>query len=1044
MTRPTKYEFPSGYTKDESSNRLWAYLPDLLSMRLIFPISPLNPKNRAGQKTSRFGLAILAVSLTATAAFGQSNLGPANIGAKALVPNNRWAMVIGVSNYLPEIGPLRFTAKEAREVAGTLKSELQFQPENLKLLANGGTADEAPTSANIIKSLDELLQDKRLDKANLFIFYFSGHGVGTPKGDFLLPADTRKDQVEQMGVPVRTVIEKIVRAGLKNVLFIADACRAGTKNDFGEDLTALCHKANIAVILGCAPGMRSYEYSALQEGAFTHFLLEGLKKPGLRDFTGSLWASKLGEDLQKSVHDYTEVDHGKFAQTPALWGDSSTLDVLLAAYPQPPISDSAVKSFELKAKTLNRQDFSAAVTTYAISLFEGDRYDQAAELLKTVDQLGELTPLASIVLASSLDSLGRTGEAERVYATFQSQPEGYWKDFALSTSCSRDLDPAIRINAAKKLFATEFEWNMKVMAYGVVARWGTYEEKLNLAKQLLATKSTTQRQTLYASAQVASLEGRWSDSVRALNLAMSSPGNSPTDFIIYLAKLEPLLRLGNAQALDKYLAEPNLDRRNSGFAFVERAKLAKNKGDVPGRIKYLKIALAMHLYPEFLFLAAKVAGPYIGSLQEEFKTAALEYPYSWRARLVLYLVRKIQGDPNLEKEGQAADRFMDDPLTFNSQLFEFMDLFMIEAVQLGRIPMETYRSQTDLYFLLLKDSASKFGYDADIWMQFAKYGMFNERNAQVNQVVSRFLKFTPESAPRSLRPMLLFLAMNRGDTQSVEKLFKGNYEPIEAQDPSWVYASYEATIGNASRARLLINKLGPSSPELAGRMDALRTYLLVESGSATKARLRLAKPSSDIIVQAWNGLSWAALGNWKQAEPLLKRQVADRDWSFLFVQNFAIHCLNQHYLKTNRFKEAREIAFSAMISQPGNPLFDQYSFAVKPGLPQFAGIIQMKSQAIDDKDPNLEGMLTVDINPWGVFQGQFTTDDGKQFLFKGTLDAHGNVSGTSNWNGRKCHLTGKLAPPLLYKTYPGFKNPGQELQLVDEEGFRIVILGKTT
>ena len=191
-------------------------------------------------------------------------------------------MVIGVSKYSDDIGTLNYTSKEARDFAHVLTDKLEFDSNNVTLLADGGTPEEAPTSAHILASLDAMLANPKLDKGNLFLFYFSGHGVATPNGDFLLPDDTQKQKVEEMGVPVRDVIKRIVNAGLKNVLFIADACRSGTKNDFGVELASLCHQANLAVMLGCAPGKRSYEYPELQQGAFTHFLLGGLQAPDLR------------------------------------------------------------------------------------------------------------------------------------------------------------------------------------------------------------------------------------------------------------------------------------------------------------------------------------------------------------------------------------------------------------------------------------------------------------------------------------------------------------------------------------------------------------------------------------------------------------------------------------------------------------------------------------------------------------------------------------------------------------------------------------------
>lgn len=985
-----------------------------------------------------------ATLLIATLALGAGEPTPSTSAARPLVPNNRWAVVIGVSSYSDEIGSLKYTAKEARDFAATLTGHLQFDPANVKLLADGGGPDEKPTSEHILAALDALLADRRLDKANLLVFYFSGHGVGTADGDVLLPSDTRKDRIAEMGVPVKAVIARVVSAGLKNVLFIADACRAGVANDFGEDLTALCHKANIAVILGCAPGKRSYEYPALKQGAFTHFLLEGLKDPELRDAAGVLWASKLGQDVQAKVHDYTEPDHGKFAQVPALWAEQSTLDVLLGAYPQPPVSDEAIRKFTVTAQKLGKDEYVDAMIAYAMALYQGDRTDEAVEMLKAASHLGELTPVARVTLAAALDELGRTGEAERVYAAFRDMPDGYWKDFGLAICSSRDLDPNLRLKAAMRLLETDPVWDEKMMAWGVVDLWGNYEQKLKYAKYFASVPTDSVRRRQYAAGQLAINQGRWAEAVKAFDTARKTSGTSPDDYVIYLAELQPILALGNDSLLQKYLDEGTKIPKAAAFAYLEKAMLAKNKGDTKARVALLKIALAKDVNPSHFLLAAKIAGPYMGLLTEEFRAAASKYPYSWRCRMVLYFVRRIQGDKqDVNEDALAADRYMDDPLTFNAKLFDFMESYMSEAVQLGTLNAETYRTQLDFYFLTLKDQAAQFGFDPDLWMQLTQYGMFNERNAQVNFVVAKYLPFKAERAPKDLKPVLLILAMNRGDAPTVDKLMANGFEPSERADPTWFEACYEVTRGRWKNAADLIKTVGPPTEDLRSRMDALRTYLLAKSGKLSEARKRLPKSSDDAVVNAWTGLTWAELGDWKKAEPLLAQQARVRVWTFLFIQEYAMRVLDQRYRQTGRLAQAQDLALAAMISQPGNPLFARYSFAAKPGIAQFAGKVDMKGGTLDDRNPNLNGRLRFSVLPSGALTGAFDDDKGKSHAFAGLVDALGNVSGKVVWNGLKCTLTGKIAPPALYKPYGGFSKVGQLLQLIDEEGFRIALLGRT-
>lgn len=993
-------------------------------------------------KVSRLVTGFLLLWIAALA-FGQTDVLPVHT-EPTFVPNNRWALVIGVSQYAETVGPLRYTAKEAHEFSRTLTQDLAFAPENVRLLADNGESAEPPTSSNILGALDALLANKRLDKANLFVFYFSGHGVATPKGDFLLPADVQKGEFEQKGVPVREVIHRIVDAGLKNVLFIADACRAGTENDFGEDLSLLCRKANIAVILGCAPGKRSYEYPDLKQGAFTHFLLEGLKRPELRDASGALWASKLGADLQTRVKDFTEPDHGKYAQVPALWGEQSTLDVLLAAYPKAPVTDEAVKLFRSKAQTLDKSEYAAALISYAMALYEQDRTDETVDLLKTVEALGELTPSARFTMAVALDTLGRTGEAQRVYTSFLALPPSLYRNLAIASSTARSLDPGLRLKAATELFESDDTWPIKLLAFSTIENWGSYEQKLHYARLLATSDPVSARRRFYGEAQVAYLEGRWGDSIKGYETALQSPGDSPSDRVIFSKKLFPTLSSADRDALAKYYDSPEAKGFDPGPAFLMKAEIARQNGDVQGRIDNIRKALAVDISPMLLLRAARIAGVYIGVLKEDFRTAAARHPYSWRARIISYLISSIEKDQKaMEREGQAVDRYMDDQLTVFAAYFEFQDAFTTEAVLLNRLDPAVYRSQLDFFFLNLRDFADRFGYDPDLWMQFAKYGMFNERNGQVQQVVASHLKFAPANTPKALRPMMFLLALNRGDTAAVQQMYDGKFEPTERSDPAWFYAMFLATQGRAPEAAQVVAKLPKPSSEIDEATEALKTYLLAVQGKKEEARKRLSTVSETPVVLALQGLSWAAMGDWERAEPLLEKQTLYVTWTFLFLQEYATRQLDARYRATGRLAKARDLASMASISQPSNPLYERYSYNAKPGIAQFAGTTVLHGETLDDKDPNLTGEIRFTVSATGTFTGTFKPTQGVSAQLKGTTDANGNVRGTATWHGKRYSLAGKIAPAGLYKTYPRFHSVGQVFQMIDAEGFRVALIGKS-
>ncbi len=987
---------------------------------------------------SVFGLLLLVLSAPL---FSQVTAAP--LPERPYVPNNRWALVIGVSGYSEQIGALKYTASEAQEFSGFLTRNLAFEPENVRLLADNGKSQVVPTSANILTALDSLLADKRLDRANLFVFYFSGHGVGTPKGDFLLPADAEKGKFEEQGVPVREVIGKIVNAGLKNVLFIADACRAGTQNDFGEDLTALCHKANIAVILGCSPGKRSYEYPELRQGAFTHFLLEGLKNPSLRDASGALWASRLGQDVQTKVHDFTEPDHGKFAQVPALWAETSTLDVLLAAYPQESITAESVKQFQVTASRLDRKDYASALIAYATALFEKDRRGETVEMLKTVDALGELTPGARFDYAVALSMLGRKGEAERNFESMATLEPGFWRDMGIAMSSSRKIPPEARIQSAANLFATANSWGIANVAYDVIDQWGTSEQRHHYAELLTKVDPTSARHHNYSAGLLAASEGRWSDAVAAYDKAFLAPGELPYDETIEAHEFRAVATLHNDQALDAFFARHPVEGLFVGLDDVARATQAKVRGDRNERVASLKRALAKDVNPDILFLAAQTAGLWIGELDKEFSAAAARHPYSWRAQCVLYILATVRDDKVAMKDHLSAiDKYLDDPMTLEMSTYAFMDDFLKEGVDLGRVPATVYRSQLEFYFFRLRNYLDKFGFDPDAWEAFIRYGIQCDRSGQTEQMVAAYLKFTPETTPKALRPILATLAINRGDPASAKRYFSAGYAADEDQIPTWNYAMFQVMHGNDKEAAKLVKGLTVPKNLTGVRVEALRTYLLAAGGDRARAKKRLATPSKDPIAQAIDGLTWVCLGDWSRAEPLLAAQSKIKNNFYLFVQEHALQVLDARYRATNRVALAKRLAFFGSVEEPGNPLFDHFVIGDKPGKAQFAGRLVMPCSLRDDAAAiEVKGTVTFTCDSAGVFTARMLGSGGETVTLTGKVDDYGNVRGSGTYKGKRYKFGAKIASAKEYRSYEKSGAAAQIIQMIDDDGLRVDLLG---
>lgn len=483
----------------------------------------------------------------------------------------------------------------------------------------------------------------------------------------------------------------------------------------------------------------------------------------------------------------------------------------------------------------------------------------------------------------------------------------------------------------------------------------------------------------------------------------------------------------------------------------EKAWLAKNRHDTAECMADIREALKRNPDPGQLWISVKVAGANIGEVMAEVRAEAEKYPYSWRARIIRTFLDGMEGK-SFGADAAASDLYREDPLTYDSKVFELVESMLNEGLQAGRVSQLDYQDQVQFYFLNLLGMVPKFGYDADLWSQFESYGLTNERNAQLEKLVAKYLPFKPENTPKALRPMFMFLALNWGDSDTVRRLYQSSFEPGERDDPTWLYAADLAVHGHEAEALRLTANLSPASDQLEPRMEAMRTYLLAKTGKRKEALERLKTEVDDLVVRGFDGLAWVALGNWAKAEPLLKEQGNSRNWAFLFVSGYCTDVLDQHLRKAGRLNEARMLALYAAASQPGNPIFDKFTFVEKPGLPQFAGKYKDDCVALDDrvldqamlsegKKTFIFGTLSFQMDAKGNLKGAFTEENGVPHPFSGKIDALGNVKASAMWRDKRCEMRGKVAPPSLYKTFAGFKQYGQELQLIDEDGFRIQLVG---
>jgi len=191
-----------------------------------------------------------------------------------------WAIAIGINQY-DYLQPLNYAKRDALLMQEFLANEVGFErifffSDDSPELAGKSTR---PTRTNLLRVLRQLFDNPFMGAGDNFWFFFSGHGIRYADRDYLMPCDGDPEDIENTAIAINFVSERLRRCGADNVVLILDACRnegKKTGEGIGRETAEEARQQGVISIFSCIPQEYSYEIEALQQGAFTTALLEGL------------------------------------------------------------------------------------------------------------------------------------------------------------------------------------------------------------------------------------------------------------------------------------------------------------------------------------------------------------------------------------------------------------------------------------------------------------------------------------------------------------------------------------------------------------------------------------------------------------------------------------------------------------------------------------------------------------------------------------------------------------------------------------------------
>ncbi|MGV8122064.1 MAG: ankyrin repeat domain-containing protein [Candidatus Xenobiia bacterium LiM19] len=253
-------------------------------------------------------------------------------GAQGAQSGRRWALVVGINDYKKEVTPLRCAVQDAQVFRKVLVESAGFDDGDVFLLTSDQTGYRVPERTNIIRWISYIKQN--VDKNDTFIFFFSGHGMDTDKGGYLLTMDADPYSVETLdssSLKISDLKKSIEEMKVARTVLFIDACRNDPRSGKGDAKNPLSDRfsknliirqstkekdqsAFSATFFSCKVGERSYEWSEKSMGFFSYFLAAGLMGEAL-DEKGKVSIDSLDRFISQRVFQAVKRERGE-DQTP--------------------------------------------------------------------------------------------------------------------------------------------------------------------------------------------------------------------------------------------------------------------------------------------------------------------------------------------------------------------------------------------------------------------------------------------------------------------------------------------------------------------------------------------------------------------------------------------------------------------------------------------------------------------------------------------------------------------------------------------------------
>jgi uncharacterized caspase-like protein len=251
----------------------------------------------------------------------------------------KWALVVGIGKFTGKVDALQYASKDARDFEAALKDAHigRFPADHVTLLT-----DADATTSNIKAALNTIA--RKADKSDMVLVFIASHG--TARGEdsvgnlnYIVTYDTKtanEDLLYGSALPMAEVSEVIrSRIRAQRTVVLLDTCHSegGGKGLISEAavsssaMKTMRAGAGRVVIASSGQKQQSYESDDLENGVFTHFFIEGMKKQD-----GQMPLSAIFGYVAQEVPKTVKLEK-KAQQTPVMFRSEDGEEIVLGISP---------------------------------------------------------------------------------------------------------------------------------------------------------------------------------------------------------------------------------------------------------------------------------------------------------------------------------------------------------------------------------------------------------------------------------------------------------------------------------------------------------------------------------------------------------------------------------------------------------------------------------------------------------------------------------------------------------------------------------------